>query len=178
MVAVSDVNRRPLDRGVAREPGAYEPAVPWPPVFGVARRVHAGKSAARPDVSFEGGLLAWCENIPVRIEEHHALVARQTGIGEPRAVLAAVDSESVLGAERRDGGDALRDRVVTKAGRFGEDEHGKPGFGALRPKAAEQAGENGAERYQQRGARGRPQPMPAPRVSVDRARPRTYFAAG
>jgi len=79
----------------------------------------------------------------------------------------------VLGPQRLDRRNPLRDRIVAKSGGLGEDEDAEPRIAALRCKAAikrhaEVCGENkshcGAARQQ------------APRLLVDRVRLRSYFA--
>src|SRR6516162_6025785 len=75
MVRICDVDRRALNRRMAREPGAHEPAVPRPPILRVTRRVDADEAAARSDVSLKGGLLARVEDIPGRVEEYDDLIS-------------------------------------------------------------------------------------------------------
>src|SRR5271155_3651412 len=120
------MDRRALDLGVAREPGADEPAVPRPSILRVARRVDADKAAAGTDVSLEGGLLVCIEDIAGRAEEYDDLVSSQNRVAEPRGIFRAVHGKTVLGPERLDRRNPLRDRIVTKAGGLGEDEHGEP----------------------------------------------------
>src|SRR6266478_2626581 len=62
MIWVRDADRRALDLRVAREVGADEPPIPWPPVFGVAGRMDADEPAAGSDVSFKRRFLARVED--------------------------------------------------------------------------------------------------------------------
>ena len=173
MVGVRDMDRRALDLGVAREPGADEPAVPRPLILRVARRVDADKTAAGADVSLKGGLLARIEDVAGRVEEYDGLLLSQGRVAEPLGVIRAVHRKPVLGPQRLDRRNPLRDRIVAKSGGLGEDEDAEPRIAALRCKAAikrhaEECGENkkscGAARQQ------------APRLLVDRVRLRSYFA--
>ena len=123
-------------------------------MLGVAGRVDADKSPAASDISFEGGLLCRIEDIPGGEEEDHDLVSRQCCIGEARGILGGVNGKTVLGAERPDRGNAVRDRVMAKLGGLGKDEHGKGSGGRLRRGAAERQAENG-QRAQQPPDRNR-----------------------
>src|SRR5947209_12681818 len=102
MVRVRDVDRRPLNLGVAGEPGADETAVPRPPILRVARRVNAGKAAAGTDVSLKRGLLPRVEDIAGRVEEYDHLVPSQHRVAESGGVFRAVHRKTVLGPQNLD----------------------------------------------------------------------------
>src|SRR6516225_4638435 len=121
VIGVLDADRRVLDLRMAGEPGADEAAVPRPVILGIARRMDADKSAARADVAFERSLMLLIEDVPGRAEEHDNLVLRERRVGETPGVFRVIHSKAVLGAERPDGGDAVRYRVVTKPSGLGED---------------------------------------------------------
>src|SRR6516165_12183132 len=132
MTEVLDADGCTLDLGVAREIGADEPPVPSPLILGVTRRMDAGEPAARPDVAFKCSLLAVVEDVTGGAQEYDHLVPSELRIGEARGVLRAVDRETMVGPERLDGGDAVRNRVVAKAGRLAENEDRELGLRALR----------------------------------------------
>src|SRR3984893_5043136 len=112
-----------------------------------ARRVDADKTAAGADVSLKGGLLARIEDIAGRVEEYDGLVLSQGRVAEPLGVFGAVHRKPVLGPQRLDRRNPLRDRIVAKSGGLGEDEDAEPRIAPLRCKAAikrhaEECGEN------------------------------------
>ena len=82
-------------------------------------------------IALEGSLLVRVEDVSGGAEEHDDLVSSEFRISEAAGILRAVDGETVLGAQRFDGGDPCRDRVVAKAGRLREDEDGEPRLRAL-----------------------------------------------
>src|ERR1700730_12028224 len=129
MTDVLDVDGCRLDLRVVCEIGADKPPVPRPLILGVAGRVDAGEPAAGADEGLEGGLLAWVEDLSRGAEEDDDSVPGEFRRSEAAAVLGAVDAEPVLGTQRFDRGNALRDRVVAKAGRLREDEDGEPRLG-------------------------------------------------
>src|SRR6266446_1397365 len=136
MTDVLDMDGRRLDLRVVCEIGADKPPVPGPLILGVAGRVDAGEPAAGADEALEGGLLARVENVSRRAEEDDDPEPREFRHSEAAGVFRAVDAETMLGAQRFDRGNALRNRVVAKAGRLREDEDGEPRLGA-RGRAAE-----------------------------------------
>src|SRR5438552_2721743 len=138
MVGVCDMDRRALDLGVAREPGADEPAVPRPPILRVARRMDADRAAAGTDVSLKRGLLARIEDIAGRVEEYDDLVSSQDRVAEPRGIFRAVHRKPVLGPQRLDSRNPFRDGIMAKTGGLGENEHAEPRIATLRCNAAMQ----------------------------------------
>jgi len=120
---------RRLDLRVVCEIRADKPPVPGPLILGVAGGVDAGEPTAGADEALEGGLLARVENVSRRAEEDDDPVPREFRRSETAGVLG-VNAETMLGAQRSDGGNALRNRVVAKAGRLREDEDGEPRLGA------------------------------------------------
>src|SRR5205823_3784066 len=150
MGAVLDMNRRWLNLGMVREIGADEPAIPRPAIFRVARRMDADKTAPRPDVAFKCSLFSIVEDVSGRAQEHHDFVSGQPRIGEASSVLRAVHSELVFSANRRYGGDTLRDRIMAKAGRLREDEDSEPRLGLCRATGGGRRAGNRARDQQRR----------------------------
>jgi hypothetical protein len=106
--------------------------------------------AASSDVALEGSLLDIVEDISGRIEEHHHLASSEFRIREAGRILGAVDGETMVGAERFNGGDPMRDRVVAKTGRLREDEDREPGLRAFSLGDPAERREEDAEDDQQR----------------------------
>ena len=109
---------------------AEKPPVPGPLILGVAGGVDAGEPPAGADEALDGSLLAWVEDLSRGAEEDDDPVPGEFRRIEPAGVLGAVHAEPVLGTQRFDRGNALRNRVVAKAGRLREDEDGEPRLGA------------------------------------------------
>src|SRR5439155_18383797 len=125
VAGILDMKSGRLDRRVISEIGADQPAIPRPSILGIAGRVNADKAAASADELLEGSLLVRVENVSGRAEEDDDPVSREFGCRKTAGVLGGVDAETVLGAQRLDGGNSVGNRVVTKAGRFREHEDGK-----------------------------------------------------
>src|ERR671924_2301035 len=130
------MDRGALDLRMARKIGADEPAIPWPLIFCVARRVDADKPAAGSNVSLKRAFLGRGEYVSGGVEEHDDFVSTQYSFGEARSVFGAVDRETMLGAQLRNGCDPLRDRVMPKARGLGKNQHREPGCGGLRRETA------------------------------------------
>jgi hypothetical protein len=141
VLGVLDVDRRGLVAGVAVEVRADEVAVPAPVVLRVGCGVHSGVTAAGLDVVLERRLLLRVEHVAGGREEHDRVVLGELRGVELRRVLGRVDGEGVGGAERLDGGDPGRDRVVPEACGLREDQHLR--IGGL--------GARGRDRDEQRG---------------------------
>src|SRR5262245_59561011 len=116
MGGILDVNARRLDGRVAREISADKPLIPGPSIFGVAGGVDPGKPATRADKALKGSLLIRVKDVSRRAEKDDNLVSGEFGRGEPAGILGSVDAKTMLGAKSFDRGDALGNRVVTKAG--------------------------------------------------------------
>src|SRR5262249_50088555 len=75
------------------------------------------------DVMLQRALLPIIEEIACSVEENDCLVLGEILVGECSGVLAGINSELIVSAELLHGGDSIRNRVVTKTGCFGKDEH-------------------------------------------------------
>src|SRR5215469_15113598 len=139
MVGPFDTHRRALDLRMAREPRPDEPAIPRPPVLGVARRVHADKTAPGADVSLERLLLSRVEDIAGRVEEYDDLVAGQIRVIEPCRIFGAGHRKAMPAPERLDRRDPLRDRIVAVSGGLRENQHVEAGVGTLGQPGAREA---------------------------------------
>ena len=123
MHPVRHLDGGPLDPGVALEVGPDQFAVERPVVLGVGGGVDADEAAAAADVLLEGVLLRRVQDVAGGVEKDDGLILRQLILREGPGVLRRRHGEAVLGAQRLDRRDAVRDGGMAEALRPGEDEH-------------------------------------------------------
>src|SRR5712692_7063536 len=98
MVAIEHLDAGLLNRRMALEISADQPAIPGPVVLSVAGRVNSDKSTAGAYESLECRLLIVIEHRARGVQEHDHLVVGQVLVGKLSRVFGRVDVEIVLGA--------------------------------------------------------------------------------
>jgi len=113
---------RLLYLGMMGEVGADESSVPWPVVFGIARRMDAQIPATVADVVLEGMLLGGVEDVARRAQEYDDVISRECIRREHAGVFREPDREPAFRCQTIEHVDAVGDGGMPVARRSTEDE--------------------------------------------------------